>query len=175
MGRECGEMSGGGHQADMRECLRKISKLTFAHRVVFLGEQADIVREAEEPLEEMQLFGHHANQAFDLLGLLPDILAEQPDLATTGLQQAREHFDRGRLARSVGSEKAKKGALRDLQIEILNRLKVAKMAIQLAGFDTQGVFREAHENSIAAGGGRRDEWTEELLEYDPVKLTLKII
>src|SRR4051794_22647299 len=47
------EIQGGVDQRDMRERLREISELAFGARVIFLGEEPDIVPEREQPLEEL--------------------------------------------------------------------------------------------------------------------------
>ena len=40
-------------QRDMGECLRKISELALQHGIVFLGQQANVVAQIEQPHEEI--------------------------------------------------------------------------------------------------------------------------
>ncbi len=51
-----GETKGGVNQPDMGESLRKIPQLTFRPRIVFLGEQTDIVAHVEQALEKRARF-----------------------------------------------------------------------------------------------------------------------
>ena len=46
------EIVGRVDQAEMAERLREVAKLPPGDGVVFLGEQAHVVREAEQPLEQ---------------------------------------------------------------------------------------------------------------------------
>ena len=48
------EVERGAEQRDVRERLRKVAHLPLETRVVFLGEQAEVIAQREEPLEEAQ-------------------------------------------------------------------------------------------------------------------------
>src|SRR5665213_4367128 len=52
--RIAGQVESGVHQADVRERLRKVADQPFSDDVVFLGEQPDVVRGADQPLEELR-------------------------------------------------------------------------------------------------------------------------
>src|SRR5215470_4230289 len=51
------QAQGRSDERKMRECLREIAKLPLRLRIVFLGEQADIVAQREQTLEQGRCFG----------------------------------------------------------------------------------------------------------------------
>ena len=67
-----GEIAGRGRERDVREGLREIADLALAARVVFLGEQPDIVGEREQPLEQALRIGVAAEH---------DVVVDQPEAA----------------------------------------------------------------------------------------------
>ncbi len=62
-----------------------------------------------------------------------------PGFAGVGLQQRREHPDRGRLARAVGPEHAIDRALGDRQIDAVDRARLAEALREAGGLDRQGM------------------------------------
>src|SRR5205814_138925 len=102
----------------MRELQRELLLLAreIHHRQQFVATLADGGRwqkihatdESEvfargQVIEERQVFRHHANAALDLerMARVGQVLAEKPDVAAGGREQAGEHLDGGGLAGTV--------------------------------------------------------------------------
>ena len=75
---------------------------------------------------ERELLRHVADEALDLLQLPRDIQAADPRLPAARLEQSAQEPNHCGLARAIRAEKAKDGALLDLEADVINGREVAK-------------------------------------------------
>src|SRR3546814_15140880 len=66
------QVAGGVDQRQMRKRLREIAELAPVHRVVFLGQQADVIAQAQQPFEQSAGFRVPAEQ---------DVIVGEPETA----------------------------------------------------------------------------------------------
>ena|ERR1044071_4820934 len=93
-----------------------------------------------EVVEERKILRHHANPAFDLKSLsrVAEILAEKPDGAASGREQAGEHLDGGGFAGAVGAEETIETARFNPEIELIDSTDLPEVTCQVGGFDGRG-------------------------------------
>ena len=77
--------------------------------------------------EQRKLLGHVADLWLQLAGTTRDFRAQYGRRAVCWGQQATEHANRRRLARTVGTEKAVYLAARDLEVQFADGFEVAEM------------------------------------------------
>ena len=86
----------------------------------------DQVLEAGEVLVDGRVLAGEADAPAQLGGVADDVEARDEHGAGVGLQQRREHADRGRLAGAVGAEEPEHAARRDLEVDAVEGPDVAE-------------------------------------------------
>ncbi len=81
-----------------------------------------------EPLVEVELLGEHADATFDLHRLFPGVEFADSGSAGGGTQEAHDHLDRGRLARTILAEESVELAGLNGQVETVDGGRLAEAA-----------------------------------------------
>src|SRR5256885_9378478 len=91
------------------------------------ADEGQILR-ARQPVKEVQVFRHYADQALDGGGVSGQAVAENFNPALIRCQHAGEHLDRRGFARTVRAEKAEESSALDHQIQMIHGNEIAKPA-----------------------------------------------
>src|SRR5690349_8124053 len=92
---------------------------TWIIELIHARHEAQILAD-RQVLPEAEALGHVSDFAFDLLRLGTKVVAKAAALARIGMQQAAQHADRRRLARTVGAGKPPDFTFRHRDVDIVD-------------------------------------------------------
>ena len=118
-----------GELKEIQEILTAGTRRTL-FQTVQVGNEAEEFT-ATELLIKKRTIRDEADLPLGLLGRTLDVILGDRGSTSTRLEQADEDFDGGGFASTVWSQETKKLALRDLQIEIFHRDKVAIALLEI--------------------------------------------
>src|SRR5215204_5495245 len=125
---------GGGGQVHQRQQIGGPRLEGFRRHAVHLRDEAQGLRRGQ-PIEQGEIFRHHADAALDLDRLRERIEAQDAHLTARRPQQAGETLDRGGLACTVWSQESVEAAGRHVQVDAVDRALRSERARQPAGLD----------------------------------------
>jgi hypothetical protein len=112
------------HQVEPLQQVGRAPPAFAAVQVVQVRHQQQVLLAGEQLVDRGELAGD-ADHLADRVGLPGQVVAGDPDLAAVGADQRGQDLHRGGLAGAVGAEQREDGSFGDLQVDAVQRERVA--------------------------------------------------